>query len=314
MNESRRVLIVDEMHESILPLLRDRGYDPVYLPVISRKEILEIIDGFFGLIIRSKTKVDQELVDKAVKLKFVARAGAGIDKLDVTYLASKKIEIINAPEGNRDALAEHALGILLSVLHRLNYSYNEVRNGVWDREGNRGIELKGKVVGIYGVGNMGHSFAQKLSGLGCEVIGFDKYNLDIESDYVHQVALEELMDRTEILSLHIPLTNETKHLFDKVYLSRFKRLKILINTARGEILKTNDLVELLDEGNIYGAGLDVLENEKPDTYSKKDKEFMNKLMSYPNTIITPHVGGWTYESYQRINEVLVKKISDAFPN
>lgn len=172
MNETKKVLIVDDMHESILLLLRDEGYEPVYLPVIARTEILEIIHEFHGLIIRSKTRVDKELVDLAIRLKFVARAGAGIDKLDEAYLKSKNIVIVNAPEGNRDALAEHTTGMLLSVLHRLNYAFEQIRKGKWDREGNRGIELKGKVVGIYGVGYMGKAFAKKLAGFRCEVISF----------------------------------------------------------------------------------------------------------------------------------------------
>ena len=312
MNEKKRVLIVDDMHDSILPLLRDEGFDPVYLPIITRHEILEIIHEFQGLIIRSKTTVDQELVDKAADLQFVARAGAGIDKLDEAYLKSKGIVIVNAPEGNRDALAEHTLGILLSVLHRLNFSYQQIKKGKWDREGNRGIELKGKVVGIYGVGYMGKSFAKKLSGLGCEVIGYDKYNHDFEDEFVKEVSLEEFFEKTEILSIHIPLTDETRYLFDREYLSKFKNLKVLVNTARGEVLRTSDLVELLEENVIYAAALDVLENEKPATYTDEEKELIKRLTKQPNVIVTPHVGGWTFESYQRINEVLVKKLREAF--
>ena len=314
MNKDNRILIVDDMHESILPLLRNEGYDPIYLPIITRKEILEIIDQFDGLIIRSKTNVDQELVDKATSLRFVARAGAGVDKLDEMYLQSKDIKIINAPEGNRDALAEHTLGILLSVLHRLSFSFEQIKEGIWDREGNRGIELKNKTVGVYGVGNMGKTFAKKLAGMQCEVIGYDKYNEDFEDDTVKKVNLDELMERTEILSIHVPLTEETNYLFDAAYLKRFKNLKVLVNTSRGKVLKTKDLVELLNAGEVYGAALDVLENEKPATYSELELTVNEKLVSHPNVIVTPHVGGWTYESYQRINEVIVEKLRDAFQN
>ena len=314
MNKNNRVLIVDDMHESILPLLKNDGYDPVYLPVITRKEILEIVDQFMGLIIRSKTNVDQELIDSASNLRFVARAGAGIDKLDEAYLDAKGIKIINAPEGNRDALAEHTLGILLSVLHRLIVSFDQVKEGIWDREGNRGIELKSKVVGIYGVGYMGKAFASKLSGMQCEVIGYDKYNDDFEDETIKSVSLSELMERTEILSIHIPLTGETNQLFDAAYLERFENLKILVNTSRGGVLKTEALVAMLEGGRLYGAALDVLENEKPTTYSDQERALNEKLVTHPNTIVTPHVGGWTYESYRRINEVIVGKLRSAFPN
>ncbi|MDE0471636.1 MAG: phosphoglycerate dehydrogenase [Ekhidna sp.] len=307
MTEKRKVLIVDDIHESILPLLKKEGYDPVYMPMINREGILEIIPDFAGLIIRSKTTVDRELIERAAALKFVARAGAGIDKIDKKYLDQKGIITVNAPEGNRDSLGEHASGMLLSLMHRLHFSYNQIRDGTWDREGNRGIELKGKVVGIYGVGYMGRAFAEKLSGFGCEVIGYDKYH-QTSSEYIQSVPLDVLMKRTEILSVHVPLKAETRLLFNKDYLSKFSSLKILMNTSRGEVLKTADLLELLASGKIYGAALDVLENEKIDTHTKEEKNMLNRLLNHPNVLITPHVGGWTFESYERINEVLIAKL------
>ncbi|MBC6400796.1 MAG: phosphoglycerate dehydrogenase [Ekhidna sp.] len=307
-----KVLIVDEMHESILPLLKKEGYDPVYMPVLNRENILKIIPDFVGLIIRSKTKVDQELIDEAKALKFVARAGAGIDKLDKKHLDHKGITIVNAPEGNRDALGEHALGMLLSLLHRLHLPNDQIRNGIWDREGNRGIELKGKVVGIYGVGYMGKAFAEKLSGLGCEVIGYDKYYQTFSNEYIQAVPLDVLMDRTEILSIHVPLKADTRCLFDKDYLLQFNSLRILINTSRGKVLKIADLLNLLASGKIYGAALDVLENEKLKTYTEEEENALKKLLNHSNVLITPHVGGWTFESYERINEVLIKKLKKSF--
>ncbi|MEM7298404.1 MAG: NAD(P)-dependent oxidoreductase [Bacteroidota bacterium] len=215
MTKNNRVLIADEMHESIVSLLKEAGFDPVYLPIIKREEILRLIPEFNGLVIRSKTDVDRELIDTASNLKFVARAGAGIDKLDVKYLEQKKIQVFNAPEGNRDALGEHALGMLLSLLHRLTISHTQVRKGVWNREGNRGIELKGKVVGIYGMGHMGMSFAKKLSGLDCEVLGYDKYKASLTTDYITQMSIEEMKERVEILSIHVPLQDDTRQLFTK---------------------------------------------------------------------------------------------------
>lgn len=307
---TKRILIADDMHECILPLLKEQGYEPVYLPVIDRGAILKIIGEFYGLIIRSKTAVDKELIDAGINLKFVARAGAGMDKVDEEYLDKSGIKAINAPEGNRDALGEHAIGLLLSLLHKISTGHQEIKNHKWDRENNRGIELKGKVVGIYGVGNMGMSFAKKLLGFDCEIIGFDKFKGEFEGGFIKNVELDELMEQTEILSLHIPLNSETRHLFDANYLRRFKNLKVLLNTARGEILRTDALIELLDDGTLYGVGLDVLENEKLDNYTAQEKEQLDKLNSFSNVLITPHVGGWTYESYQRISEVIAQKIKD----
>lgn len=310
MTTEKRILIADDMHESILPLLKELGYEPVYLPVIDRNGILEIIHEFEGLIIRSKTSVDKELIDAGVNLKFVARAGAGMDKVDKDYLESKGAKAINAPEGNRDALGEHALGLLLALLHKIPSANEEIKGGTWDRERNRGIELKGKVVGIYGVGNMGMSFAKKLRGFDCEIIGFDKFKGTFPGGFIKNVELDELMERTEILSIHIPLDDQTRQLFTEAYLRKFKNLKVLINTARGEILNTDALIKLLEEGSLYGAGLDVLENEKLESYNDVQKAQLAKLTSFQNVLISPHVGGWTYESYQRISEVIVQKIKE----
>ncbi|WP_370087343.1 NAD(P)-dependent oxidoreductase [Ekhidna sp.] len=310
MTTEKRILIADDMHETIIPLLKEQGYDPVYLPVIDREGILKILHEFEGLILRSKTAVDKELVDAGPNLKFVARAGAGMDKVDQDYLNTRGIKAINAPEGNRDALGEHALGLLLSLLHKISTSYDEIRQGTWNREGNRGIELKGKVVGIYGVGNMGMSFAEKLRGLDCEILGFDKFKGTFPGDFIKNVELDELMERTEILSIHIPLNEETRQLFNETYLRKFKNLKVLINTARGEILSTDALIQLLEEGTLWGAGLDVLENEKLESLTEQERAQIQKLTSFSNVLISPHVGGWTFESYQRISEVIAQKISE----
>ncbi|MEP0987344.1 NAD(P)-dependent oxidoreductase [Ekhidna sp.] len=308
MTAKKRILIADDMHECILPLLKEAGYDPVYLPVIDRLGILEIIEGFYGLVIRSKTSVNKELIDAGKNLVFVARAGAGMDKVDEDYLVSKGIAAINAPEGNRDALGEHVLGLLLSLLHKIPSAYEEIKKGIWDRENNRGIELKDKVVGIYGMGNMGMCFAKKLQGFDCKVIGYDKYKDVLDETFITRVDLEELFEKTEILSIHIPLNTETNQLFKESYLRKFKNLSVLINTARGEVLDIAGLINLLQGGSLYAAGLDVLANEKLESYSKEEVALLNTLTSLPNVLITPHVAGWTFESYQKISEVVASKI------
>jgi D-3-phosphoglycerate dehydrogenase len=310
MKENMKVLIADEMHESIVPLLLENNFDPSYRPAIDRKEILQIINGFDGLIIRSKTDVNKELIEKAPNLRFVARAGAGMDKLDIEYLESRGIKAINAPEGNRDALGEHTLGMLLSLLHKITNANDQIKRGHWNREINRGIELKDKTVGIYGVGNMGNAFAHKLQGLGCKVVGYDKYNRGYGNEIIGELTIEAFQSQVEILSIHIPLTSDTKHLFDRSYLQKFSNLKILINTARGKIVKTEDLIYLLREQQLLGACLDVLENEKIDQLNEEEKRVFDELVSFENVIITPHVGGWTYESYERINHVIINKLKE----
>ncbi len=308
MMSPKRILILDKMHRSIGPMLSEIGWDADYRPAITRKEILEIIPEYEGLIIRSKTSVDKELIDKATRLKLVARAGAGLDQIDRNALEDRNIQLINAPEGNRSALGEHAVGMLLSLMHNVNRAANEMKAGVWKREANRGIELAEKTVGIYGYGYMGSAFAEKLSGFGCRVIAYDKFKEDFGSRQVQEVSLEHFEQETEILSIHVPLTSETRMLFTADNLRKYPKLKFIINTARGEVLSMKGVLELLEEGRLLGAGLDVLENEKIDQLTTDEKALYDALARREDVILTPHIAGWTFESYVRINEVIVKKM------
>ena len=304
----KKVLIVDNMHESILPLLREVGYDPVYLPHIEWTEIINILYQFHGIITRSKTHIDKKLIDACPQLEFVARAGAGLDNIDCEYLQSKSIKIINAPEGNRDALGEHTLGMLLSLLHHLHSANNEVKEGIWQRERNRGTELASKVVGIYGVGNMGTAFAQKLRGMGCKIIGYDKYLDKFDCSLIEKTDLKSFMKQVEILSLHIPLQADTEYLFNFQYFKKFSKIQYFLNTSRGKIVKTSDLIQFLDQGNLKGVALDVIENENIKSLNREEKQQLKILSSKPNVILTPHIAGWTFESYKKINKVIIEKI------
>lgn len=305
-------LIADEMHESILELLDELGFVVNYQPKITREELIEVIGPYHGLIIRSKTLVDKAVVDAAANLEFVARAGAGLDLIDVPYLESKGIEMLNAPEGNRDALAEHAIGLLLALLNNIVSADEEVRNWKWQREANRGVELSDKMVGIIGFGNMGQAFVQRLRAFDCRVLVYDKYKKGFGTKNVEEVTLEKLFDKADILSLHIPLTEETRSWINKDFINSFSKDIFLLNTARGEVLPTVDLLELLDSGKVIGAALDVLEIEKFDQLSMDDKVLFDDLFSRKNVILSPHVGGWTFASYKRISEVLVGKISNLY--
>ncbi|MFT6872140.1 MAG: D-3-phosphoglycerate dehydrogenase [Roseivirga sp.] len=305
----KKCLIVDEMHESIQDLLSQIGMASVYAPNASREEILDQIGDFEGLLIRSKTTVDKELIDRARHLEFIGRAGAGLDKIDVDYVESKGIEILNAPEGNRDALAEHAVGMLLSLLNNINSADAEVRNWIWDREGNRGVELSDKTVGIIGYGYMGQAFVQRLRAFDCRVLVYDKYRKGFGTKNVEEVSLEKMFAKADILSLHVPLSEETRGWVNADFFNQFKKDVFLLNTARGEIIPTKDLLQLLDSGKILGAALDVLEKEKFDQLTADQKTMFENLFTRKNVVLSPHVGGWTFASFKRINEVLVGKIA-----
>ncbi len=302
-----RCLIVDVLHESIGSLLESINVEYDYRPDITRAEIKEVIVNYDGLIIRSKTTVDEELINSS-QLKFVARAGAGIDNLDKGALAKHGIEIINAPEGNRDAVGEHTIGLLLSLLHNLSQGHNQIIAGKWDREGNRGTELGSLTVGIFGYGNTGSAFARKLSGFGCRVIAYDKYLANLPDNNAELVDLATFYKETGVLSLHIPLTNETRYLASTDFFNKFKDELIFLNTSRGEIAPLDNLLQAIKTNKLRMAGLDVLECEKLSAMNEQQTKAFKGLVASGKVLFTPHVAGWTSESYQRINAVLVEKI------
>lgn len=300
------------MHESIVPLLTELGFDVDYLPKINRDEVLESISVYQGLILRSKLLVDKSILDRAEQLQFIARAGAGLDKIDLDEVSKRGIKLLNAPEGNRDALGEHTLGLLLSLTNNIVKSDREIRRFTWDREGNRGYEIGGKTVGLLGYGNMAQAFAKRLKPFGCEILAYDKYKVNYSDQFVKESSLEEIKERADIFSIHTPLTPETRGLVDHDFLSSFKKPFWLLNTARGEIIPIIDLLNFLNEGKILGASLDVLENEKIRIMSESEKKHYNELFEKHNVILTPHVAGWSFESYRRINDVLVSKIKNIY--
>lgn len=304
----KKIIIADNMHPSILTMLEESGFAHEYQPGITRAELLEKIGDFEGIIIRSKTVLDEEFLQKAGKLEFIARAGAGLDLIDIEAVEKRNIVLINAPEGNRDALGEHCIGMLLCLFNKINWADTEVRNGIWKREANRGVELMGKTVGLIGYGNMGRAFATRLSSFGVKVLAYDKYLDNYSDQFAKEATLAQIYQEADILSLHIPLTDESKEWLDIDFFQRFQKDIFLINSARGEIVKLKDLWEAMQTGKVLGACLDVLENEKLDKLSEEQKSLYAELFRQKNILFTPHVAGWTHESYVKINEVLVKKI------
>lgn len=303
-----KCIIVDEMHDSLFPMLEEMNVQFDYFPKISKNEFLEISDSYDCLIIRSKFFVDKEVLDKCSNLKFIARAGAGLDNIDLDAAEKMNIHVISANEGNRDSVAEHTMGLLLSLLHNINKGNLEVNNGIWDREGNRGIELGGKTVAIIGYGNVGKQFAKRLSSFGCKVLAYDKYLLNYSDEYAQEASMEKIFDEADIVSFHVPLTDETLKLVDSDYIDKFKKRIFLLNTSRGKVVDLKFICEQMEGSKILGAALDVLENEKINDLSKEELKIVDYLRSHHRIIITPHVAGWTDESYRRINQVMVEKL------
>jgi D-3-phosphoglycerate dehydrogenase len=301
-----KILIVDDLHPVFKNRVEQLGYEVDDLPNITRAETMAAIAEYDGSAVRTKFRIDKELLDAAPKLKFVARAGAGLDNIDEAYANEKGILLINAPEGNRDALGEHAVALLLSLINNLRKADIEIRNGIWDREGNRGWELKGKTVGLIGYGFMGSSFARKLSGFEVKVLAYDKYKTGFSDAYAQECSMEEIVKHSDVLSLHIPLTAETRQMVNEEYLYHFKKNIFFINTARGEVVSTRAVLSGLKSGKILGAGLDVLEAEKFPNLG--DQPWYDELKASPKVILTPHIGGWTFDSYRRISEVLADKL------
>ncbi len=306
-----KVLFIDSVHPVLMESLTAMGFQCDYPEKFTPQDYLSVIGQYEGIIIRSKIKLDRNFLEKADKLKFIGRVGAGMENIDVGFAQSRGIHCINAPEGNRDAVGEHALGMLLMLLNNLRKADREVRQGIWIREGNKGVEIEGKTVGIIGYGNMGSAFAKRLAGFNAEVIAYDKYKFDYNDQFVREVTLEELFLRSDIVSLHVPLTHETKYMVDNQFISRFQKSIYLINTSRGQVVSTADLVKNLKTGKVKGSALDVLEYEKfsfEDIDGKNLPEPFKYLISAENVVLSPHIAGWTHESAYKMAMVIVEKI------
>ena len=301
-----KILIVDDLHPAFKENATAMGYLVDDRPDITRAETISIIGDYEGIAVRTKFLIDKALIDTATKLKFVARAGAGLDNIDEAYASQKQIQLLNAPEGNRDAVGEHALGMLLSLMNNFQKGDREIRDGIWDREGNRGYELKGKTVGIIGYGHMGRSFAKRLQGFDVNVIAYDKYKTGFSDEYAKEVSMEEIVRQSDVLSLHIPLTSETRQMVNEEYFFHFRKPIFFINTARGEIASVKAILNAITQGKILGAGLDVLQTEKFPALA--EQEWYEELRKSNKVLLTPHVGGWTFDSYRKISEVLAEKL------
>ncbi len=310
-----KILHIDSNHDLMIEQLTELGYENHTDYTSSKEEIEAKIHGYDGCIIRSRFTIDRQFLDKATNLKFIGRVGAGLENIDCDYAEEKGIVLLSAPEGNRNAVGEHTLGMLLSLFNKLNKADKEVRAGKWLREENRGIELDGKTVGLIGYGNMGKAFAKKLRGFDVEVLCYDiKPNVGDEN--CTQVSLEELQEKTDVLSLHTPQTALTINMVNSEFITNFKKRFWLLNTARGKSVVTKDLVSALEAGKILGAGLDVLEYEKKsfeNLFTEKEMpEAFQYLIQSEKVMLSPHVAGWTIESKELLAQTIVNKIKNRF--
>ncbi len=310
MSGSKQVLIIDDVHELLIKGLKQLGWLVHYRPEWDRDNLISNIEQMEGLIVRTKTNIDQDVLSHAKKLRWIARAGAGLDNLDTVYCDQHHISYFNAGEANADAVGEQTIAMLLSLLANVVKADAEVRQGIWDRAGNTGEELSGKTVGIIGYGNTGKALARRLSGFNVKVLAYDKYLQHYSDSYATESTMQAIFENADVLSLHVPLTEETMHMVDATFIRQFKNPIILLNLSRGKIVRLHDLCLALELGFVKKAALDVLENENIHALTADEKKWYSKLIQSNKLILTPHIGGWTVESYRKISEVLLRKIKE----
>ena len=302
------IIITAKSHPVLIDTLREKGYEVLYEPDITYDELSRIVEKATGLVVTTRIKIDRAILDKAVSLRWIGRLGSGLELIDLDYAASKNILCISSPEGNRNAVAEHALGMLLNLTNNISKSQAEVRNGQWIREENRGLELSGKTIGIVGYGNTGAAFTKLLLAFDVTVLAYDKYKYGFGNANIKEANLDQVCRYADVISFHLPLTAETKYMADENFFNALLQKPFIINTSRGKVLKTSALIKALQDQQVKGAALDVLENEDISNLNEQEKQEFDFLKNRPDVLITPHIAGYSAEAFYKMSEILLQKL------